>query len=117
MELNISAGQSRLEEILINDRIGQFPYEAPSVFNFFQYDYQPDGLLKDAGLVAPEAGLLTAPNIIAFVNAVQSIVKWGLTDCDSGIGGYAPSHLLAFSRAANIRAFFSLDVSIYMSGV
>ena len=33
---------------------GQKPFTAPSVFNFFQSDYQPIGPVEEANLVAPE---------------------------------------------------------------
>ena len=48
-------------------------------------DYQPDGAVKDASLVAPEALLLTAPTTIGYLNAVFSSVEWGLTACNGGL--------------------------------
>jgi uncharacterized protein (DUF1800 family) len=38
---------------------GQAPLRSPSVFNFFSPDYQPGGEIADAGLVAPEMGIVT----------------------------------------------------------
>ena len=38
---------------------GQAPLRSPSVFNFFSPDYQPAGEIADAGLVAPEMGIVT----------------------------------------------------------
>ena len=38
---------------------GQAPLRSPSVFNFFSPDYQPTGEIADAGLVAPEMGIVT----------------------------------------------------------
>ena len=48
-----------------NEWIGQQPYSSPTVFNFFQHDYAPGGPVEQASLVAPEAALYTAPNIMA----------------------------------------------------
>jgi uncharacterized protein (DUF1800 family) len=38
---------------------GQAPLRSPSVFNFFSPEYQPPGEIADAGLVAPEMGIVT----------------------------------------------------------
>jgi uncharacterized protein (DUF1800 family) len=38
---------------------GQAPLRSPSVFNFFSPDYQPAGEIADAGLFAPEMGIVT----------------------------------------------------------
>ena len=41
------------------DSLGQWPMQAPTVFNFFHPDYQPAGALLDAGLRAPEFEITT----------------------------------------------------------
>jgi uncharacterized protein (DUF1800 family) len=38
---------------------GQAPLRSPSVFNFFSPDHQPAGEIADAGLFAPEMGIVT----------------------------------------------------------
>ncbi len=38
---------------------GQAPLRSPSVFNFFSPDHQPPGEIADAGLFAPEMGIVT----------------------------------------------------------
>lgn len=63
---------------------GQFPYQAPSIFNFFLPEYQPSGPISEAELLSPEAQLLTAPYIVNFVNGVISLIKWGLGKCYQG---------------------------------
>lgn len=70
----------------IKDEFGQWPYRADSVFGFFQQDYRPSGPLQEASLLSPESVLLGDPNLIAFMNGVQSLVKYGLTLCDGGLG-------------------------------
>ena len=44
---------------------------APSVFNFFRPDYSPNGVIKDAGLVAPEFQITTATTIVGMTNLVN----------------------------------------------
>lgn len=50
------------------ERLRQLPMLAPSVFNFFQPDYQPNGPIADAGLVAPEFQLHNSASSISYVN-------------------------------------------------
>ena len=59
-------------------------HKSPSVFNFYQPDYSPSGLLADAGLVAPEAGLATPPFVIGLLNGLTSLVESGLSKCSYG---------------------------------
>ena len=47
--------------------LGFFP-APPQVFNFFPPDYQSVGPVLEAGLVAPEGKLYTAPSLIGFLN-------------------------------------------------
>ena len=70
---------------------GQFPFEAPTVFNFFQADYAPSGAVANRGLVSPEAQILTAPNLIAFLNGAVSLFKWGFSSCDNGLMNTYPN--------------------------
>jgi len=67
-------------------KLGEDPHNAPSVFGFFSADFQPTGPVLDAGLVAPEAQLLAAPQLVGYVNAASSLVKQGLCNCDDGAG-------------------------------
>ena len=70
----------------LEDRQGQLPYNAPSVFNFYQHDFQPEGPMKVAGLVAPEAALLSTPVIIDTLNLLFTTIKTGVTSCVKGAG-------------------------------
>ena len=70
----------------LEDRLGQLPYNAPSVFNFYQHDFQPEGPMKAAGLVAPEAVLLSTPVIIDTLNLLFTTIKTGVTSCVKGAG-------------------------------
>lgn len=49
---------------------GQRPLASPSVFNFYQQDYQPIGPIESAGLVAPEFQITDAQTIAGFINGL-----------------------------------------------
>lgn len=55
--------------------IGQNPLDAPSVFNFFEPDYQPvaDGF-RDTSDVAPEAAILDLQSLIGFNNLLDMLL-------------------------------------------
>ena len=48
---------------------GQWPYESPSVFNFYRPTYRPPGELSQAGMVAPEMQITHEYTIAASHNA------------------------------------------------
>ena len=49
-------------------RIGEEPHKMPSVFNFYQPEYAPEGAVADAGQRAPEGLLATSPYLLGFAN-------------------------------------------------
>jgi len=75
-----------IELINMNDRVGQMYAQSPTVFNFYLPDYQPAGRVAQAGLVAPEAQLGTAPYLVGFLNGMASLVDHGLNPCYNGFG-------------------------------
>lgn len=50
------------------DEYGMQPMSSPTVFNFFQPDYQPNGEIKDLGLVAPELQIVNEVNLVETKN-------------------------------------------------
>ena len=58
----------------------------PTVFNFYTWDYSPNGVANEAGLFAPEAGLANGPYLIGMLNGIRSLVKYGLSSCYYGFG-------------------------------
>lgn len=70
----------------MQDRIGVQAFKAPSVFGFYLPEYQPAGPISQAGLVGPQAQILTTPNLIGFMNGVNSLIDNGLTSCVNGFG-------------------------------
>eukprot|EP00756_Hemistasia_phaeocysticola_P029705 Hpha_TRINITY_DN16247_c0_g1::TRINITY_DN16247_c0_g1_i2::g.15430::m.15430 len=67
-------------------KIGQDVFRAPSVFGFYLPDFQPHGVVADAGLVSPESELLIAPRIFGFLNGLSELVHNGLQHCNGGFG-------------------------------
>ena len=66
--------------------IGQQIFTSETVFNFFDDDFDALGPMFTAGLVAPESQLLTAPQTIAWLNGMTSLVTHGLSACRAGFG-------------------------------
>lgn len=70
----------------LQTRIGQQPYQMPSVFSFFLPEYHPGGAISDASLLCPECQELTGPSSIALVNGMLSLIKYGLDIAYGGLG-------------------------------
>jgi len=86
----------RLQEV-----IGQFPFEAPTVFNFFQADYElpmqagpePESESEEEeeelghpvqAHVSPEFQIFTPAYFVGYLNGMASLVQSGVSeDCDS----------------------------------
>lgn len=66
-------------------RVIEFPFESPTVFSFFQHDYTAGGAVEQASLVAPEASMYTAPNIMLYLNGMFAPVSAHATEA-SGRG-------------------------------
>jgi len=83
--------EAHMETILtgINKVIGQEPFQSPSVFNFYQTDFQPSSF--SSGVFAPEFQIFTAPWAIGLTNGIMSMIDYGVSDCDNGFGPKYPS--------------------------
>lgn len=73
---------------LMNQKIGQAPYEQPSVFNFFRPEFSPPGIGAEATLVAPEAEVMSTGRTVGIINGLISLVRDGLVECDNGFGSF-----------------------------
>ena len=78
----------------LRNKIGQEPYNSPSVFNFYSPTYSPTGKVGDAGLVSPEAELLSAPNTVGLFNGLHALVDYGLSSCAQGFGNHLTSNTI-----------------------
>lgn len=54
--------------------IEQSPLTSPSVFNFFQYDYQPLGPVTEQDLFAPEFQITNSQTLSGWINALYQFV-------------------------------------------
>lgn len=54
--------------------VQQKPLTSPSVFNFYQYDYQPLGPIEEADLFAPEFQITSAQTISGWINALYRFI-------------------------------------------
>ncbi|BDX04762.1 DUF1800 domain-containing protein [Planctobacterium marinum] len=75
-------------------QIRQYVLSAPSVFNFFQPGYAPNGEIKDAGLVAPEFQITNASTIMEIKNLIYYSLQTGQVLAQSG---QLPTEKLDFS--------------------
>ena len=53
---------------------GQYPLSAPSVFNFYLPDYEPQGVISTYGLVGPEFQILNAVYGITTPNVIYNLI-------------------------------------------
>jgi cullin-associated NEDD8-dissociated protein 1 len=87
------ATAGRLDVLMdLQDDIGQFPYETPWVFNYYSPEFQPTDFTD--GKVAPEFEIFTPPLALNWLNGMLSLVEYGLSQCDEGIGYHTRSCLV-----------------------
>ena len=91
METN-PRGSREVELDDLEDTIGEMAHLAPDVFSFFKPEYSPPGPLATAGLTGPEAQVFTGPKVIAALNGLISLARFGVTDCFGGFGNHYESH-------------------------
>jgi len=68
----------------LRDTVGQWPFQSPTVFNFYSAEYQPANF--PTGLVGPEFEIFTPPLALGFLNGMLSLVEHGISNCGSGFG-------------------------------
>ena len=69
-----TSGNYRNDMDYVYRYVEQKPLTSPSVFNFFQYDYQPLGPIEDADLFAPEFQITNSQTITGWINALYRFV-------------------------------------------
>lgn len=70
---NFPPAESRYRYNYTDMQLGQTPFNAPSVFNWFIPDFQPGGAISSAGLYAPEFQITTESSVIQVANYHYSI--------------------------------------------
>jgi cullin-associated NEDD8-dissociated protein 1 len=80
----------------LNKLLGQEPYFAPSVFNFYQSEFRTSGAVENSGLFSPEGQILTTPRILRYLNGLISLVEFGTTSCFTtfGVSRFANCNLM-----------------------
>jgi uncharacterized protein (DUF1800 family) len=78
------------------DGLGQNPFRAPSVFNWFRPDYVPPGAMAAANLRAPEFNLIHETTVTGYSNFIRSVVNWGF---GWGEGQIAPDYSVELGLA------------------
>ncbi|MGI9592607.1 MAG: DUF1800 family protein, partial [Myxococcota bacterium] len=71
-----SSGRYLIDSNGVGFLLGQLPMSSPSVFNFFQPDFAPNGPVRDAGAVAPEFQVTTA-STVAWLVALMTYFSFG----------------------------------------
>lgn len=80
----------------MDDDFGMSPYRYPSVFNFYQPEFVPQGEIKDAGLAAPEFQILDDSTGLKTFRVFYRLINNGLI---SGIAnGNTPRPQLDYSE-------------------
>lgn len=72
-----TSGNYRNEMYWVQYYLEQKPFTSPSVFNFFQADYQPIGPVDSLDLVAPEFQITNTQTVTGYVNGLY---RWVLED-------------------------------------
>lgn len=95
-------------------QLGQMPMNAPSVFNFYTYDFKPLNTdLSRAGLVAPELNLAAEPNVVGYLNFMNRVIN-GETDFQPKINsfeGVAPDATALVSQLSMLFTGSTLQTS------
>ena len=68
-----SSGEFLINGAAIGFLVDQTPLASPSVFNFFQPDFAPNGPVADAGLVAPEFQITTDASVTWMANIITAL--------------------------------------------
>jgi uncharacterized protein (DUF1800 family) len=76
----------------VDNELGQGPFHAPSVFNFYEPDYSPSGAVAQAGLFAPEFKLANETGVVGGANFTRDSIFYGVSYGDNRVrmnfGGY-----------------------------
>ena len=74
---NARAASGRYRISSLDSSMGQAPFRAPSVFNFFSPAYRKPGAIAQAGLVSPEFQITTETTAVSGANTIRSLIYYG----------------------------------------
>ncbi|MBT8190194.1 MAG: DUF1800 domain-containing protein [Bacteroidia bacterium] len=69
-DISTLSGNHRNAMYYVQEFVKQKPNTSPSVFNFFQYDYQPIGPIEQLNLFAPEFQITNTQTITGYINGL-----------------------------------------------
>ncbi len=103
------SGEFLVEANGIGFLVGQHPMASPSVFNFFQPDFAPNGPIQQAGLTAPEFQITTDASVVWIANLVTALAfdESGLT---TDVAVFRPGSIS--QQDAQLRFDFSDEIAI-----
>ena len=78
LEAEFDVGGTSDDFIFLGLQLGQSPYQAPSVFNFFRPDYQSN-FIQSENLVAPVFQINTESNLVTYQNLLAGLVLNGFS--------------------------------------
>lgn len=76
-DISTLSGNHRNDMYHVQEYVEQKPNTSPSVFNFFQYDYQPIGPVEQLNLFAPEFQITNSQTITGYINGLY---EWIIED-------------------------------------
>ena len=91
---------------------GQRVLSSPSVFNFFQSDFQPIGAIRDMGLVAPEFQMLNANTSVGFHNYMGKGIFSDIPFEDRIALYYSGVNAAYEKEQGNVTQDFSIETSL-----
>lgn len=75
MVVNGELNDPLLFDMVFPERLGQRPFSAPSVFNFYDPDYSaPGSRIANAGMVSPEMQITTTSAVTAYADFMRDII-------------------------------------------
>ncbi len=76
----------------LDEVFAQSPFESPTVFNFYQTEYQPLGEILDRGIYAPEFQINTDVTSLGLFNGIWTLIYQGIAN-SIGRRGYSQGDL------------------------
>jgi uncharacterized protein (DUF1800 family) len=85
--------------------LGQQPFRAPSVFNFYRPGYTPPNTsIASAGLVAPEFQIVGETSVVGYTNYMQGVIVNGAGVAVGGVRDVRPDYAAELAVADNADA-------------
>lgn len=96
--------------------LGQTPWSAPNVFNFYQPDYQPPGPLATQNITAPEFQILDESSSAGYVNFMERGIEYYFGAADNKpVPNYSAELAVASNPTALVSRIAMLLNGGYMS--